>query len=57
MKEKENTYQEARFAIFICIVVGVAIIISLIGIFVYQHDGTVDLDRSLPRYINASKTE
>jgi hypothetical protein len=57
MNEVENPHSETHFAVFICIVVAVAIIISLVGIYVYQHDGTVDLDRSLPRYMNADKTE
>jgi hypothetical protein len=55
MKKIENRHTETSFAIFIGIIVVVSLIFCLVGIYLYQNNGTVNLDRSLPRYLTSEE--
>jgi hypothetical protein len=49
--EKDNSHRETNFAIFICLTVVIALILCSVGLAIYQNNGTVELDRSLPKYL------
>lgn len=54
--EEQEQHDDKKFWWFILLVVIVAVTICTVSVWLYQADGTVNLDRSLPKYISQGQS-
>jgi len=55
MEHPEKKSGENNFAKFILLSVATALVLVLVGLYLYRSTGTEDLDRSLPKYVRGGE--